>query len=88
MKKIILSAMLMAFAVAVNAADNKATDDKEKAGCCSKAAATATAATAETKGACCSMAKEAKATCPLSKEAKETVSKPVSSPKGSEQAKK
>ncbi len=80
MKKLILSAMLMAFALAVNAADTKACTDKDKGACCAKASTEAKAS--------CPMMKDAKATCPFSKNTKETVSKPLATPKGAEQAKK
>jgi hypothetical protein len=78
MKKLIFSAMLMAFAVAVQAGDSKCCADKEQAGCCSKAKAT------EQTSLECPMAKQTKntsTTAPKSA-AKETSAKPVlASPK-------
>lgn len=57
MKKLILSIMLVAFAAAVQAGDDKATATQEKPACCAKAKA-ACADKAE-----CPMAKQAKAQC-------------------------
>ena len=57
MKRIILSVMLAAFAVAVQAGDDKACTDKEKSGCCMKAKSADQA-----KAGCCSMDKQAKTT--------------------------
>jgi hypothetical protein len=65
MKKLILSAMLAAFAVAVQAGEDKAACCSEKqatqaSSCCSK-----TAASEQAKGECPMMAKQAKASsCP------------------------
>jgi hypothetical protein len=57
MKQLILSATLFAFVVAVQAGETKTCNDKEKAGCCSQAKATAQAKE-------CPMAKElAKSGC-------------------------
>src|SRR5437016_1591017 len=50
MKKLILSSIMLAFALAVQAGDTKTCQDKDaKAACCSK-----TKATEQTKAACCS----------------------------------
>ncbi len=64
MKKVILSVMLVAFAVAVQAGDAKSCADKEQGGCCPKAKPGAEAK------AECPMAKQAKAQCPMAKQAK------------------
>ncbi len=68
MKKLILSVVLAAFAVAVQAGDTQGS-------CCAKAAQ-------QTKAEC-PMAKQAKGTCPKAakKLAKQTVTKPLHSPK-------
>ena len=58
MKKLILSVMLAAFAVAVQAGDDKANATQEKPACCAKAK-TAAADKAE-----CPMAAHAKGQCP------------------------
>ncbi len=58
-----LSAMLMAFAVAVHAGDAKPTIDKEKPACCAKARTEADAK------AGCPMAKQAKTSCPYAAKA-------------------
>ena len=70
MKKLILSVMLVAFTVAVQAGDAK-TCDKDKAACDKKE---------QVAKSCCPLSgdKQAK-TCP--KAGKQTVSKPVTSPK-------
>jgi hypothetical protein len=88
MKKLILSAMLVAFAVAVNAADEKACADKAATGCCAKAVTEAKSDCTMAKGDCPMAKQQVKATCPYAKDGKETASKPLASPKGSEQAKK
>lgn len=60
MKKIILSVMLAAFAVAVQAGENKASCADKDGGCCAGKTTTATSTKAQ-----CSMAKEqTKASCP------------------------
>lgn len=71
MKKLILSVMLVAFAVAVQAGDAK-TCNKDKAACDKKE---------QVAKSCCPLSgdKQAKKTC--TKEGKQTVSKPVTSPK-------
>lgn len=83
MKKLLLSVMTVAFALAVQAGEGKACSDKDKAACAAKKAST------EAKAQCpATAAKQVKATsgcCPAS--AKETVAK-VNSPKGMEQAKR
>jgi hypothetical protein len=59
MKKLIFSVMLAAFALGVQAGDDKsACTDKEGASCCAKAK------TSEQAKGECPMAKQAKATCP------------------------
>ncbi len=65
MKKLILSLMLVAFAVAVVQAgdDAKTCSDKDKAACCAKAKA------GDQAKAQCPMAKEAKANCPYADKA-------------------
>jgi len=75
MKKLILSLMLVAFAVAVQAGEGKT---------CSKDSATCTKAKAEQAKSCCSGGadKMASGSCPMAKEkSKETASKPLKSPK-------
>lgn len=74
MKQIILSVMLMAFAVAVNAADDKACSDKEKAACCEKAKA------GEMGKGECPMKKD-KAACPITGKTAEKGKDPLKSPK-------
>jgi len=71
MKKLLFSAMLIAFAVGVQAGDGKSCcGDKEQASCCAK-----TKVSEQTKSEC-SMAKQAKASCPADKNAaKETANK-------------
>jgi hypothetical protein len=71
MKRVIVSIVLMSFAVAVQAGDSK-TCTKDKAACC----ATKTSTTSES--GCCSMAKGT--TC------KSAQTKVLMSPKGAEQA--
>lgn len=77
MKKLILSVMLTAFAVALNAGEAKAGADK--APCCAKSTADAKAVCPMSKEA-----KDAKAACPMAgKDAKATaaVKQPLQSPK-------
>jgi hypothetical protein len=81
MKKLFLSVMLVAFAMAVNAGEGK---DCDKAGACSSGKKVST----EAKAACPASAKQVKAKagcCPLGAKAKTTVAK-VDSPKAQEQA--
>lgn len=79
MKKLLLSLTVVAFAVAAQAGDNKATcKDSAKGGCCSKSADTVKTST-ETKGGCCSAKQTA---------SKGKVSKPLMSPKAAELASK
>ena len=57
MKRIILSVMVMAFAVAVQAGDGKTCQDKDKAGCCASKVKTSLQAGASQdsdKASCCS----------------------------------
>jgi hypothetical protein len=88
MKKVLLSVMTLAFALALQAGDGKACSDKAAAGCGDKKACSAEAKAqcgAEAKGQCPMAAQQAKAgCCPASKI---TVAK-VDSPKGSEQVKR
>jgi len=60
MKRIILSVMVLAFAVAVQAADTKACQDKDKPACCPSKAKTSTEAKGDcpfaAKSACCKQA--------------------------------
>ncbi|HWV99687.1 MAG TPA: hypothetical protein VNZ64_08355 [Candidatus Acidoferrum sp.] len=84
MTKLVLSMMLAAFAVAVQAADNKALGDKDSS-CCGQTK-TSTEAKAE-----CPMAKQGKATCPYMARntTKEVAAKPaLTSPKALADARK
>ncbi len=64
MKKLILSLVMVAFAVAVQAGDDaKSCPDKDKAACCAKMKA------GDQAKAQCPMNKEAKATCPYADKA-------------------
>jgi hypothetical protein len=71
MKRIILSVMVMAFAVAVQAGDGASCQDKEKAGCCANKAKTSLNGQASDKaeGGCCASkvktSAEAKGSCPF-----------------------
>jgi hypothetical protein len=70
MKRIILSLVVMAFAVAVQADDAKSCHDKVKAGCCdSKVKTSTTADTEKAQGGCCASkvktSVETKGTCPF-----------------------
>ncbi|HWH70177.1 MAG TPA: hypothetical protein VNT26_12385 [Candidatus Sulfotelmatobacter sp.] len=79
MKKLILSVMVAAFAVAVQAGEAKACADKEKGGCCAKAKAAE-----QTKAECPMAQQKAKATCPYAGKAtaKDSATKPaLTSPK-------
>ena len=61
MKKLLLSLTLVGFAVAVQAADNKAQATPEKPSCCAQAKATAEAGSCPmAKGTCSKMAKNSK----------------------------
>jgi hypothetical protein len=75
MKRIILSVIVMAFAVAVHAGDGKTCQDKEKAGCCANKVKTsldskAGQASDKAEGGCCASktktSLEAKGSCPFS----------------------
>jgi len=59
MKKLIISVMTVAFALAVQAGDAKTSKDSDKAACCSKAKSSDQA-----KSACCSMTKGASCKAP------------------------
>jgi hypothetical protein len=71
MKRIILSVMVMAFAVAVQAGDGASCQDKEKAGCCANKVKTSLngQASDKTDGGCCAnkvkTSVEAKGGCPF-----------------------
>jgi hypothetical protein len=71
MKRIILSVMVMAFAVAVQAGDGASCQDKEKAGCCANKAKISVNGQASDKaeGGCCAnkvkTSTEAKGGCPF-----------------------
>ena len=71
MKRIILSVMVMAFAVAVQAGDGASCQDKEKAGCCANKVKTSVNGQASDKaeGGCCAnktkVSLEAKGGCPF-----------------------
>jgi hypothetical protein len=71
MKRIILSVMVMAFAVAVQAGDGASCQDKEKAGCCANKVKTSLNGQASDKaeGGCCAnkmkTSVEAKGGCPF-----------------------
>lgn len=74
MKRIILSVMVMAFAVAVQAGDGASCQDKEKAGCCANKVKTsvngqAGQASDKAEGGCCAnkmkTSVEAKGGCPF-----------------------
>lgn len=93
MKRIILSVIVMAFAVAVQAGDGGCCQDKEKAGCCDHKVKTSLNSTAgqasdKAEGGCCShkvqTSAEAKGSCPfasgacgMSAQAKKTAAKQV-----------
>ncbi len=68
MKKLLLSTVLAAFAVAVQAGDAKPAKDtaQSKPACCAKKAAS------ETKAECPMMSSQAKAECPMAGQAKAT----------------
>ena len=68
MKKLILSAIVAAFAVAAQAGSDKAT--KETASCCSQD-------TSQTKAECPMMAKDSKGCCSNAKASKTACTKPV-----------
>ncbi len=72
MKRLMLSVMLVAFAVAVQAGEGK-TCDKDSASC-------SKAKTEQVKSCCPAGDKVAKGSCPMAK-CKETASKPLESPK-------
>ncbi len=71
MKRIILSVMVLAFAVAVQAGDGASCQDKEKAGCCPNKVKTCVNGQASDKaeGGCCAnkvkTSAEAKGGCPF-----------------------
>jgi hypothetical protein len=71
MKRIILSVIVMAFAVAVQAGDGASCQDKEKAGCCANKVKTSLNGQASDKaeGGCCAnkmkTSVEAKGGCPF-----------------------
>jgi hypothetical protein len=74
MKRIILSVIVMAFAVAVQAGDGSGCQDKEKAGCCANKAKTPVSGQAsqvsdKAEGGCCAhkvqTSAEAKGGCPF-----------------------
>jgi hypothetical protein len=71
MKRIILSVMVMAFAVAVQAGDGASCQDKEKSGCCANKVKTSLNGQASDKaeGGCCAnkvkTSAEAKGGCPF-----------------------
>ena len=71
MKRIILSVMVMAFAIAVQAGDGASCQDKEKAGCCPNKVKTCVNGQASDKaeGGCCAnkvkTSAEAKGGCPF-----------------------
>jgi hypothetical protein len=74
MKRIILTAMVMAFAVAVQAGDGASCQDKEKSGCCANKGKTsvsgqASQASDKAEGGCCAnkvkVSAEAKGSCPF-----------------------
>lgn len=58
MQKLILSLVILGFAVAVQAGETKTSNEKEKASCCSQKADQAKAST-QASGGCCSMDKTA-----------------------------
>ena len=89
MKRIILSIVVMAFAVAVQAGDGTSCQDKEKAGCCANKAKTsvsgqASQASDKAEGGCCAskvkVSAEAKGSCPFASAScgTETHGKPAS----------
>lgn len=84
MKRLIVSTMLVAFAVAAHAGDAKANPNQEKPACCAKAKAQA-----EAGSGCCAMAKQAKTTCPYAakRAGKQASAKqPLLSPKAAAEA--
>jgi hypothetical protein len=93
MKRIILSIVVMAFAVAVQAGDGTSCQDKEKAGCCANKAKTsvsghASQASDKAEGGCCAnrvkVSAESKGSCPFASascgmqtQAKQTIAKQI-----------
>ena len=80
MKKLMLSVITLAFAVAVQAGDSKKASDKDQPACCSKKVS------AQAAGATCTMAGKGKTACAAGACEKAPVKQALLSPKGAEQA--
>lgn len=85
MKKVILSVVVLAFAVAAQAgSDAKPANPKDKPACCAAKAN----ASADAKFECPMMAKDGKASCPAKGEAKVASAKVLPSPKAAADVRK
>ena len=59
MQKLVLSILVLGFAVVVQAGESKTANEKEKASCCSQKAVQTTKVSNQSTGGCCSMDKTA-----------------------------